>query len=931
MEEGLPFPANIEAMRRTPQFKLIQAVFHGDLRAFKRQAKVLDVGRGRLRKAVEEVRVEGVPGEEGVGVLQLAASQGNIEICKYLIDIIKVDVDDADDKGKTSLFNTVTSGHREVAKYLLDHGANPDQAMRCGLSPLHVAAGLGDCESVKVLLAKGAYVDPISIFGTPLHLAAKEGKDGTMKILLDHNADCNKMVNGMTPFLLATKAASAKYMELLVEAGADGTLSDVFLNCMSTAFMDDGDSVSSDSEPEEAGANHHVPVNAVQPRCWEEAVAHDMGRRHVQHRRKRSGWWVGTGGARRRELGLDFIRWADGLDNPVNRRKIIEFKSLGLGAVEKKDYRSAAGFYSKAMELDPDDATLLSNRSLCWLYMGDGGKALLDAHEYRKKGPDWSKACYRQGTALMLLKDYASACEPLLDGFKLDPGNIEIENALRIWKASGIHNGSFGVLEDISKHLTQLYGFSWQNMLRVYISLLDKGRGCLRDSVMAARIGRSAGRCTSPLAASHGSMEVCMYLVERHKVDVNDIDMEEKIRPYSVMKYIQDNFEGWLTCLQKGGSKVRLQVRSLLLMKMKREDLENTSYLAYPNPVPPLIFPLSSTDQSSPRAMEDDLPFPANIEAMHNTPQFKLAQAVFNGDLRGFKRQAKVLDMGRGRLRKAVEEVRVEGVPGEEGVGMLQLAASQGHMEICKYLVDTLKVDVDDADDEGKTPLLKAVHSGHQGIAKYLLDHGANPDQAMRCGLAPLHSAARLRDCESVKQLLAKGAYVDPVRTHGTPLHLAALEGQDGTMKILLDHNADFNKIVNGITPLLLATRSASAKCMELLVEAGADRTLSDAFVNYMSTAFVDDGDGGSSDSELEEAGANHHVSVNGSFGVLEGIAKHVHVLPFRKATWIWTRMSGGKMNQGGVRSKEGGERCKEWMRISTGTAMGKKDISSRS
>uniref|UniRef100_A0A0E0B215 Uncharacterized protein n=1 Tax=Oryza glumipatula TaxID=40148 RepID=A0A0E0B215_9ORYZ len=34
-------------------------------------------------------------------------------------------------------------------------------------------------------------------------------------------------------------------------------------------------------------------------------------------------------------------------DKPVNRRKIAEFKSLGLEAVEKKDYLSAAGFYSE--------------------------------------------------------------------------------------------------------------------------------------------------------------------------------------------------------------------------------------------------------------------------------------------------------------------------------------------------------------------------------------------------------------------------------------------------------------------------------------------------------------------------------------------------------------------------------------------------------
>jgi ankyrin repeat protein len=43
---------------------------------------------------------------------------------------------------------------------------------------------------VELLLAKGAYVDPLADeCGTPLHLAAKERQAGTMKILLDHKAD----------------------------------------------------------------------------------------------------------------------------------------------------------------------------------------------------------------------------------------------------------------------------------------------------------------------------------------------------------------------------------------------------------------------------------------------------------------------------------------------------------------------------------------------------------------------------------------------------------------------------------------------------------------------------------------------------------------------------------------------------------------------
>ena len=70
------------------------------------------------------------------------------------------------------------------------------------------------------------------------------------------------------------------------------------------------------------------------------------------------------------------------------------------------------------MEIDPDDATLYLNRSLCWLLMGDGGKALLDADECRNMRPGWSKACYRQGAALMLLKVDLRLC-----GLFLSPEN----------------------------------------------------------------------------------------------------------------------------------------------------------------------------------------------------------------------------------------------------------------------------------------------------------------------------------------------------------------------------------------------------------------------------------------------------------------------------------------------------------------------------
>ncbi|KAF2919176.1 hypothetical protein DAI22_08g113601 [Oryza sativa Japonica Group] len=196
-----------------------------------------------------------------------------------------------------------------------------------------------------------------------------------------------------------------------------------------------------------------------------------------------------------------------------------------------------------------------------------------------------------------------------------------------------------------------------------------------------------------------------------------------------------------------------------------------------------------------------------------------LLEAAYNDNLRGFKNLANMLDTGRGCLRETVGEARQAGVQGMEGAGVLHLAAINGSMNVVRYLVETMRFDVDDLDKEGRTPLVSAVHSGRIGTVKYLLDHGANKDKASEGGLTPLHSAAGLGDCKMVKLLLAKGAYVDPLSDCGTPLHLAATEGQDGTMKILLDHKADYNKMVLGMTPLFVAINHASEKCAKLLVK----------------------------------------------------------------------------------------------------------------
>ncbi|RCV43338.1 hypothetical protein SETIT_9G286200v2 [Setaria italica] len=99
-------------------------------------------------------------------------------------------------------------------------------------------------------------------------------------------------------------------------------------------------------------------------------------------------------------------------------------------AFRLKEYAVASKVYTEVIDCTGPDAILYSNRSLCKLKMGDGQGAQSDAYQCGMLRPNWAKACYRQATAHMLLKEYKQACDALLDAQKLDTENEEIEREL---------------------------------------------------------------------------------------------------------------------------------------------------------------------------------------------------------------------------------------------------------------------------------------------------------------------------------------------------------------------------------------------------------------------------------------------------------------------------------------------------------------------
>ena len=66
---------------------------------------MLDGGRGRLGEAVEALRWEDEGMMKGLGALHVAASRGSLEVCRYLLEDLGVDVDAVDGEGHISIRN----------------------------------------------------------------------------------------------------------------------------------------------------------------------------------------------------------------------------------------------------------------------------------------------------------------------------------------------------------------------------------------------------------------------------------------------------------------------------------------------------------------------------------------------------------------------------------------------------------------------------------------------------------------------------------------------------------------------------------------------------------------------------------------------------------------------------------------------------------
>lgn len=151
---------------------------------FKKQFNIYEAAAAGKTDQLTDVLTRGLvainlPSPDGFSALGFAAFFGQLEAVKILIaNHADVNQPSANDFKVTPLHSACAISNYDIAKYLLEHGANVNAKQQSGVTPLHSAAHNGQLEIISLLVNFGADINAKMENGkTPLQMAKEDGHD----------------------------------------------------------------------------------------------------------------------------------------------------------------------------------------------------------------------------------------------------------------------------------------------------------------------------------------------------------------------------------------------------------------------------------------------------------------------------------------------------------------------------------------------------------------------------------------------------------------------------------------------------------------------------------------------------------------------------------------------------------------------------------
>ncbi|CAH0562246.1 unnamed protein product [Brassicogethes aeneus] len=109
-----------------------------------------------------------------------------------------------------------------------------------------------------------------------------------------------------------------------------------------------------------------------------------------------------------------------------------ESKNLGNTHMKNASYVEAVEEYTKAIELNPNNAVYFCNRAAAYSRLEKHLEAIIDSQEAIRLDPTYGKAYGRLGIAYSNLNKYEDARKAYLTALKYDPGNSMYETNLKL-------------------------------------------------------------------------------------------------------------------------------------------------------------------------------------------------------------------------------------------------------------------------------------------------------------------------------------------------------------------------------------------------------------------------------------------------------------------------------------------------------------------
>ena len=170
--------------------------------------------------------------------LHEAASRGNFDICKFIIDQVE-DKNPANKTGHTpfhiaAAYDRTSSkvvGHFEICQLIFEATGFQNPSNKYGETPLHSAAFYGNLKIFAMIIEKVDHKNPASTSiyesDTPLHRAAKKGHFEICKLIIEKVVVKNPINDcGVTPLHCAAENNNLEICKLIIENIGESNPSD---------------------------------------------------------------------------------------------------------------------------------------------------------------------------------------------------------------------------------------------------------------------------------------------------------------------------------------------------------------------------------------------------------------------------------------------------------------------------------------------------------------------------------------------------------------------------------------------------------------------------------------------------------------------------------------------------------------------------------